>query len=584
VASAAAVLVLVQLAFRAWATFGGWFYGDDLKFLSQAASEPLTLEYLFTRHQQQLMPAGVLVSWLVGQGPAFSWSLAALSILLMQALSDAACIYMLIRLFGWRPGVLIPLAFYLYCPLTLGAFMWWAAALNQLPLQAAFFAAIACHVTYARTRRFRWILLSALLLTIALLFYVKSVVMVPLLVMLTLAYLVDGTFVTRLRRTVTRFWLAWILYAAIGVGYLAAYATHGGAPVSVDGKPNYLRTADVQVRETLGPALIGGPWRWLNQGRQDVLADTPEAAVTLAWVILAGIVALTCWRRAGAWKAWAILAVYLVPTVYLTASGRTTLFGADVGRYLRYLSDVSVVACLVLALALMPLRDTPQPEHRRTDPALPLAPAALVLAIAVFIGSVWSSVSYVRFWHADSPAERFVRAASADLAPLDGVDIADEPVPPEFVLAPNAPFDRPTRLLRPLNKHLRSVSTGTDLKAFGRDGHLSPAVVTPGVSAQIPEGSDCGALVTGAAPKILQLNERVTDDRSWLSLAYLASRDGEVRLTIDGSARTLPVLEGPHTLFLRTSGSFTSVSVQSTSGALGLCIDKLVVGYLGTFN
>lgn len=582
--AAAVVLVVAQLTLRAWATYGGWFYGDDLKFLSEAATEPLTLEYLFTRHQQQLMPAGLLLAWLVGQGPVFSWTLAATSIIVMQALASIACVVMLFVLFGRRPAVLLPLALYLFSPLTLGAFMWWAAALNQLPLQVAAFGILTTHVLYLRTSHRRWAAVSAGIFLIALLFYVKAVVIIPLVALLTLGYFVEGSARARLVSTLRRHWLVWLGYAAIAGGYLIGYTRTGSSPVGDTGDAFYLETADRQVRENLGPTLLGGPWRWLDQGRQDVLTDAPDVAITASWVVLVGLVAVTCWVRPGAWRAWALLAIYLVPTVFLTANGRAPFFGPDVGLYVRYLTDVAVVACLALALATTPLRGLPDQPARGLRPERSWRVPAAAVAVVFAVGSIWSTVDYVRYWHVDGPAERWIAEARVSLQPLDAVDFADVPVPPELVLDANQPFDRPSRLLAPLGLDLRPVDAGTDLQAFGKDGRLQQVVVVPGISADLPASDGCPVAVTDRRTTTVPLEGEVTDESWWTSIEYLASRDGELRVSIDGVVQRHPVREGPHTLTFRTSAGFDSVRIQSATPSLNLCIDDITVGFLDTFS
>src|SRR3954462_12824879 len=79
----AALLIIGQLAFRAWAAFGGWFYVDDFKFLS-ASRRPLSLDLLTTPHDDKLMPGGLLIAWFVAKAGAFAWPVAAASLVAMQ--------------------------------------------------------------------------------------------------------------------------------------------------------------------------------------------------------------------------------------------------------------------------------------------------------------------------------------------------------------------------------------------------------------------------------------------------------------------------------------------------------------------
>ncbi len=579
----AGILILSQLVLRGWAIAGGWFYGDDLKFLSQAATEPLSWDFLFARHQQQLMPGGLLIVWLVGQGAAFSWSLAAASILLMQTLANLACAFMLVRLFGVRPAILFPLSLYLFSPLTLGAFMWWAAALNQIPLQIVFFLLIATHVEYLRTKRLRLLAISLTLFAIGLLFYIKAVVMLPILVYVSIAYFARGRINKRILFTLRTAWSLWLSYGILVVGYLAIYVHGGESPVGGSRDSAYLETFDRQMRETLGPALVGGPWRWLDPGRQDVLSHAPEFAVTLAWIVLTAVVVMTIRTRFDTWRAWLMLALYLIPTGFLTANGRASLFGPDVGLYVRYLSDVSVVACLALACATMSLSASRVAQPPRSDAGSRLRPW-IGLGCALFlIGSLWSTVTYAQFWHQESPAERFVAGAQTTLAPIKSVDIIDSPVPDEFVLKPNAPFNRPSRLLAPLHTKITPVTYGTDLEMFRPDGTLASAVVIPGItSATI--NNDCGTLIKATPTRTIRLENPTTNEKWWMSINYSASDSGHMIVNAGSTSRRYPIERGPHTLFVRTTGTYDSVTITILNNHTALCVSKIMVGFIGTFS
>ena len=49
--------------------------------------------------------------------------------------------------------MLVPLALYLFSPMTMPAIMWWTAGLNQVFLQVSFFFVVGAWVMYLRGRR-----------------------------------------------------------------------------------------------------------------------------------------------------------------------------------------------------------------------------------------------------------------------------------------------------------------------------------------------------------------------------------------------------------------------------------------------
>jgi hypothetical protein len=219
----ALAMILAQLLLRGWAASGSWFYSDDFIFLGATAHGDADTAWLFHPHNVHLMPLGLFLSTLVGHAGAFTWWLAASQIIVMQALASLACWWMLRRLFGDRPGVLIVLAFYLFSPLSFPTVVWWSAALNQLPHQIALFGAVAAHVGYLRTRHLSQAALAGLFLAIGLASYAKAALIPLVLVALAVMYFSSGRPLARLRTALTRYWHAWAIYAVLTVGYLIAY-------------------------------------------------------------------------------------------------------------------------------------------------------------------------------------------------------------------------------------------------------------------------------------------------------------------------------------------------------------------------
>ncbi|MDN5746675.1 MAG: hypothetical protein L0H31_16385, partial [Nocardioidaceae bacterium] len=157
--TAACLMLAGFVAFRSWVCFGGFFYSDDYR-LVREARRGLSLDYLLAPYDAQFMPFGRLVAWFAAQPEQMSWPLLAAFSVTMAACAAVACLWMLVTLSGWRPQVLAIWAFYLTNAMVLPAFLWWAAALNQLPLQVAFFLATGCWVRHLRGWGRHWAVLT----------------------------------------------------------------------------------------------------------------------------------------------------------------------------------------------------------------------------------------------------------------------------------------------------------------------------------------------------------------------------------------------------------------------------------------
>ncbi|MFD0665961.1 hypothetical protein [Thermocatellispora tengchongensis] len=198
----ALLLVLVQLAWRAWLLRDAYFFGDDLTLTGKAADTGLTLEYLLHPHAVHVMPVSLAVVWIVTALDPYNWTLAAASLVLMQAGASLAVWRMLTVVFGRRPGLLVPYAVYLFTPLTVPAFHWWAAGIQTLPFQAAIAMSVASHVTYLRRRRARDAVATCAWFLLGLgSFHVKAALAIPLVLFgITLLYFARGRPLRALRR------------------------------------------------------------------------------------------------------------------------------------------------------------------------------------------------------------------------------------------------------------------------------------------------------------------------------------------------------------------------------------------------
>ncbi len=581
----ALAMILAQLALRTWAASGSWFYSDDLIFIGATAHGDADTAWLFHPHNVHLMPLGLFLSTLVGHAGAFSWWLAASQIIVMQALASLACWWMLRRLFGDRPGVLIALGFFLFSPLSFPTVVWWSASLNQLPHQIALFGAVAAHVGYLRTRHPSQAALAGLFLLIGLASYAKAALIPFVLVVLTVLYFSSGRPVARLHTALTRYWHAWAIYATLTIGYLVAYVIKvpSTARPSVGGT---LDTLDLTITQAFAPATLGGPWDWQSLGLLGgvgprLFVDTPLFLVALSWIVIAAFWTHQALVRRRAWWPLLLLVPYVLLGGLLIAAGRTEAFGAtSAGLELRYLADMGGIVALCLGLATMPVIGAWQGVAPRTPRLITVDPPRRLLraGAAVFlIGSLTSSITYARPWHdeANMPQRAYIDTVRGELG-SSPVTVADAGVPEDVLGSVTFPYNQVSRFLAPFGDRIQVTSAGNDLQVFDARGRLADAAVDGDARSGIGPVEGCGYPVNAATTIPLI---PVLDFPFWMSVNYLAGADGTVTIRAGQTSIEAPVEKGLHVLFVRTAGAYDQVTIEP-AGGVGLCIDQISVGAL----
>lgn len=582
VVGAGVVLILLQLVFRGWASLHGWFYEDDLRFVSDYTHTPLSFSLLWTPHDSQFMPGGLLCAWLVAHAGVFNWSAAALCMTLLQAIADLACLWMVVSLFGRRWWSIVLLAFYLFSTMTLTAFMWWAAGLNQVPTHAAFFACVALHVRYLRTGRLRWAVAAAGVIALGECFYVKSALFVLPLAVLTLVWFVPAG----------RGWVgrAWRVHGKVAVGYgaltlafAALYTLHVPNPLT-SGDIKWSDLATAMFGRSLPAVLLGGPWHWTWLIDPAGQVGTPPWASLLCWLLIACTVTWLCARRRATPWAIAVVVPYLAVTYYLTARGRGML-GGFVGVELRYLADATPVITLAAGLLILPLLGATRPRIGDPRPALPRSRgrrlAVAAIATVAVAGCAWSNVSYVVGWR-DFPQRDYLQNAigAADTRPLR---LLDQAVPTTVMLPVGYPYNLPSRMLRPLAARVSAATAGTDLQVLRTDGRPGTLVTATG-GAGTPPGpvEGCGYPVRATSVTLPITGSPQAWDW-WVVVRYLAQHDGTMTLDLGEKQVAVPLLSGPHTYVFRGSGPFDRVTATGTADN-GVCLDSVAIGDITAFE
>jgi hypothetical protein len=580
VLGAGALLVLCQLAFRAWVVYPSWFFLDDYNLLHDATRRPLTLDYLLTPYNSHLMPGGRLIVWLVADSGPVNWAFAATLTLALQAAASVAALWMLTTLFGPRWPTLALLAIYLTSAITVPATIWWAAALNLVPLQVAFFLSVGTWVRFLRGRRTPWLVGTVAMLAIGLLFDVKALLIAPVLAFLALAYFAHGSLRDRIVTVARRDWPVLLLGTLVLGGYVAYYLTHVDQPLTQTRLSVVTDIANTMLGTAFMSAVVGGPWRWTVLAPPTAYADPPAWALHLAWVAVVLVVLYAVLRRRRTLRAWALLAGYLLGLMALLVESRAPSFGGVIGLEYRYLTDSACVVTLCLGLAFLPLGGSVESSAARTEPLLRVAvPEAGLAALLVFVcgSGVVSSVRYAGYWHSDNASDPYLHNLAADLKAQGAVDLADQPVAEDVMSNLAAPNNTVRRLTSVLSDRVAFPRASARLAVVAPDGTLQRALIGPGVVSRPGPRQDCGWLV-GEQGRNIPLTGRAFPWVWWLRVGYLASQDSAVRVSAGSDHVDASVQAGLNSLYVRLDGTFDTVRIDGLDDDATLCVDTIEVG------
>lgn len=585
----AAGLIAAQSAVRAWVTANGYFYWDDLILAGRAGTLPLLSgDLLLHDHDGHFMPLAFALSWLVTAVAPLNWGVAAAVLLAGQLAASLAVLRMLLVLVGRRRALLLPLAFYLFSPLTLPAFAWWSAALNALPLQFALAWVVGDAVLLDRTGRRRYAISGVLVTTVGLLFFEKAVVVpfVAFAVVLLRRY-VDGRrpAVPEVLRRGAALWAgAAAVLALWAVFYLAAVGLSSGEGGSADLAHMLPRAAWAGVVT----ALLGGPWGWERWVPSAPWAVAPGWAVWAAWALLAAGILLTVRARRVVWPVWVAALAYVpavqIPVVLMRAGPNTV---DELMMSLRYLADAAVVLAAAGALILRAFaRDrapggAPRghaPEDGRSSRWRGPVPATVVVAVFA-LSSLWSTFTFTRSW-SEGPTKAYVTTVKSELAQWDGSPLLAQEVPWN-VLNPTAyPENEAGRVLSSIAPPGAFAAATDHLRMITDSGELADARVWWNRGIRPGPEPGCGYRMTGA-----DLSVRVPLDGPMLAhewtaqLNYFADRDATLTVGLERGDRVeAPVRAGLNTVYVRIVGSGSALIIRNMTPGTVVCLGTGPVG------
>jgi len=576
VLAVASALVVIQVVVRAVIAFGGEFYWDDLILLGRAGTHPVwSPELLAHDHDGHLMPAAFAVASLATAVAPLQWWPAALTLVVGQLLASLAVLRVLWLLLGPRRALWGPLLFYLFTPLTLPAFAWWAAGLNALPLQAALAWVAGDALLLARTGRRRYAVTGVLVTATALLFFEKSV-LVPCVAFATLAlvYRVDGAPapVRRAWRQARPLWLLSAVVVAVWtVSYTTLVASRFGVPPRsmVDGLTHH------GLSYGLVPTLIGGPWRWERWNPSPPWADPPPVLVVAGWSVVALALVWSVRRRHRTGAVWVAAAAYIAASLtamIMTRFGSETTY--ELAQTLRYFADSSVVVAIGAALVIRaPARDTGTgvPARARTV-------GAALCAAGFTAGSAISTVTFAHSW-ADNPTGDYLAHAKAALTAHPEVPVLDHPVSVWVLLPVTYPHNLAGSVFSALPGRSEIGAHTTQLRVFDDRGDLVPAELFPTRIVEPGDVPDCGHAARPGTVGVLPLDEPAGDWEWTVQINYRASADGALEVGFPGwPAVTVPVTAGLGTVYARVDGGGAALRARVTTAEPAVCLGGGMLG------
>lgn len=579
----AAALIVLQVAVRAWLAARGSFYWDDLILIGRASDGSIfSWDHLMHDHDGHLMPAAFLVAGITTEVAPLNWAIPAVTLVVGQLLASLAVLRLLVILSGrCRPAFLIPLAFYLFTPMTVPAYNWWAAGLNTLPLQIGMAVVVADVVLLCRgevANRRRVLVRSLVVFVVALAFFEKSVLIMPVAMVAAVLWCLltrDGGISGAIRSAWEAARQLWIGMIAIAAVWAVLYLTLTSATAGEHSITQTLALVWRSISKGVVPGAVGGPWFWERWIPSPPMGFPSWWLMAAGWLLVIGAVTYALWSRQRAgWVIGAVIAyvaVLQVPLLWSRTSDNTAL---ELAQTLRYLPDSALVITIGITLILLAPRRS-RSERAHTAPGW-LRPVAVVAVVAFIASSLVSTVRFSNEWR-DDPTADYLANARTSLAEAKDTPMFDHPLPLLVLLPVAYPYNQVSKVFAGLDDRPEFGQWTDKLQVLDDNGNLTPAEVTPRRTTAAGDGACDDPEITG--PATIDLDGPLLDWLWTVALPYCANSDGELQIGLAGGAPvTVPVQAGLHSVYVQLQGSGTGLQVRPLTPGVELHLGAARVG------
>lgn len=570
-----------------------YFLPDDYMLSTRAVENEFTLDYLTRVHTGHFEPIGFAFMWVHAHYATFSWAWASVFLIVCQAVLLVMVWKLLVEMFGSRWLVLMPFTLFCFSPLTVAAFTFLAAGILWLPLMIATAGVMRYHVRYMRDGRIRDARIAWFWLFVGMASFEKIVIVLPFLVIFSLA--LEGSYRNSIRPTrdmLRRQRPIWIGYTAL----LAAYCV-----VYMNGARQAAATADIlapdprvlfdyvflTLTRTTIPGLFGGPWSWTGSGGYGLaFVDSPLVFdfITLA-LIFAVIMGSLLLRRFIALY-WLSFLVHLVFAMSMVGISRVPTLGSVFGLETRYLADSVLPLVVVIGCCVMPLVGERNPLTAEGQllvrPRSHILRWSAVVVTGLIVLVSLNSIARLAPFIGNNPGKEFLSNVRNGLAELpEGAQIVDSPVPGGIMTSFFNEYDWVSRFIAPLvpaeeREALYTRTIYTDPYVMDEDGSFAPMDLGAISASALPEpgwcwSNDNGTIVVPVTP----------DAYTWhwvVRIGYLSTSELTGMVALGGEPQPVPFNEGLGEVWVSLVGGGSELTVTGVPSDAQICIGDVTVG------
>lgn len=572
---------------RTLAAMSGWYIEDDFLFKYNAATEPLSLDYLFRSHYGNIMPGALALEWVrVRYISAEFWSAAIISGVAYAA-SSILLMSILRRWVRSSTAIVVAVIWFSVVLISAETQFWWAAALNGGLMLPFALGSVYCAIKYVEGGIRKDLVLSGLLMVIALLFFQKGITIAvwALLALWVFRTLRPDAAPELRKRLVTVVSVACGISALYLVLFLTLVSVGGNAEFGI----NITVAVFAGIWQLLSTSAVGGPWSWWVHADGNVGAAPTVTGVIIAAEVCVVFIIAVMWvrRRALILFAAGFVAVAFSTFVLLVGRAADPLdpFGADRALDLRYSADLIAPLAVILALCLSGAHGerkvwTPAAAWLRSR--LPATTHGrhllLFVPLNIFVVSALISWSgYVSPWAANEGGD-WAGAAAREINKLDpSITLVNQPVPDSVRKRKVSEYSRAQQILTPFVPAGRWVNQSPQLTVVDTYGFVGPGYIE---GAQVfGPAKGCGWNLKPGQSATANLPLPI-EHKQWLvQVSYLSGEQGFLNLQLgdggipsivdvsSGLADTFTTLEG--------GGATLKMTNQTTSN---VCVSYVRVG------